>query len=265
MKNMRKIMMSLFIVLILSSILSSPIYAYNIDQALVEKGYPEEYINGLIDEQKNALLQLVNDKDLSFLGMKELLDEYGETDMTLVYSGDLRQESGTTYIDRIFVTADYQWRVVPENLDRDTIAVVLNGSVFRFGTYFASTDYMLDEDILVWVSGKTINKPNHVTEFELVYPVDLKFNGVKQERVNQLRGTAYFELIPTESLTYDSSAEFKTDIVAYYDHIIPAPSVLQTDGALAAGKYLVLVFVALALPFLFCMIDERLRIRIFKR
>ena len=259
MKNIYRRVFGLLFVLASFNLLIMPIHAADYSEVLRKRAYPEAYIAELNQAQKDALGALVEENDLVYLGMEEFPDEYGETDVVLLYSGVLRQENATTFVDRIFMTVDYQWRFVPEDLYRDKVAVLLNGSDFQFGTYFTSTDYMLDADTLMWVSGKTIKKPNHMNEHELVYPVDLKFNGVKQKKVSQLKGTAHFELIPTEILEYDTSVEFATDIVVNYNHIIPEQSVLQTDGPLAAGKLLLLVVGALSIPILYGAIWHWLR------
>ena len=254
MKRLIATMLSLFFVFAVTCALILPTCALDMTQ----RGYPEEYLNTLNEEQKTALTKIAEENDLMFLSMKSIPDEYEETDMVLIYSGVLRQENDITYIDRIFVTVDYGWRFVPEDRNRDTITMVLDSPDFYFGSSFRSTDYMLNAKTNEWDNGKIADEPHLRSDRELTYHANIKFGGAKTDSIGNLRGTAYFDLIPTVSIEYDKTNEFTLDMSAYYNHVIPAPSVLQTDGPMVAAKLLFFVLAVLAVPVVLGIIWEKL-------
>lgn len=254
MKRMIATILRLFLIFIAACTLILPTCALDITQ----RGYPEGYLNTLNEEQKTALTQTAEENDLTFLSMKSIPDEYEETDMVLIYSGVLRQENDAVYIDRVFVTTDYCWRFVPEDRNRDMVTVAFNDTDFRFGSYFNAVDYMLDGENNDWVSGETADEPHLRSDRELTYHANIKFGGAKTESIGALRGTACFDLIPTEPIEYDENNEFTLDMAAYYNHVIPAPSVLQSDGPMAAAKVLLFLLAALAIPVVLGVVWEKL-------
>ena len=254
MKRLIATTLSLFFVYVVACAPILPTYALDITQ----RGYPEEYLNTLNEDQKTVLTQVTEENDLTFLSMKSIPDEYEETDMVLIYSGVLRQENDITYIDRIFVTVDYGWRFVPEDRNRDMITMVLDAPDFYFGSSFRSTDYMLNAKTNEWDNGKIADEPHLCSDRELTYHANIKFGGAKTESIGELRGTAYFDLIPTEPIEYDKNSEFDLGLAAYYNHVIPAPSVLQSDGPMAAAKVLLFLLSALAIPVVLGVVWEKL-------
>ena len=241
MKSLYRSIFTMLTVLICTASLTMPIYASDVSESLMQRGYPEEYVSSLNDAQKDTLEVVAEDNDLVYLGTKLITDEDQGVGMALVYSGVLREENGTSYIDRVFVTADYQWCAVPEDRGRDTITVIIGDVGLQVGDYFTAADYMLNARG-EWVSGKTAHEPHLRNERDLTYHANIKFGGAKTEKIGALCGTAYFDLIPTEPLEYQSELGFSADMKAYYNHIIPARSIQQTEGPLAAAKWLLLVF-----------------------
>lgn len=245
MKSLYRSIFTMLTVLICTATLTMPAFALNTSEALLQRGYPENYLSNLNDMQVESLEILAAENDLTYLGMETLPDEAQGVDMVWVYSAELREENGTSYIDRIFVTADYRWSAVPEDRGRDTITVVIGAVDLQVGNYFGSSDYMLDARG-EWVSGKTTHEPHLRSERDLTYHANIKFGGTKTEEIGALCGTAYFDLIPTEPIAYQTEHGFSADMKAYYNHIIPEQSILQTEGPLAAVKWLLLVFGVLA-------------------
>ena len=241
MKSIYRSIFTMLTVLICTATLTMSVFASSGSDDLVQRGYPEDYLSSLNDLQIESLELLAEENDLTYLGMATLPDEEQGVDMVWVYSADLREENGTSYIDRIFVTADYRWRGVPEDRGRDTITVVIGDVGLRVGDYFTAVDYMLDARG-EWVSGKTAHEPHLRSERDLTYHANIKFGGAKTEEIGALCGTAYFDLIPTEPIAYQTEHGFSADMKAYYNHIIPEQSILQTEGPLAAAKWLLLVF-----------------------
>lgn len=241
MKRLYRSIFSLLTVLTCTATLTMSIFASSGSDDLAQRGYPEEYISGLNDLQIESLELLAEENDLTFLGMATLPDEAQGVDMVWVYSAKLREENGTNYIDRIFVTADYRWRAVPEDRVRDAITVVIGDVGLQVGDYFSAVDYMLDARG-EWVSGKTVHEPHLRSERDLTYHANIKFGGTKTEEIGALCGTAHFDLIPTEPIEYQSELGVSADMKAYYNHMIPEHSILQTEGPLAATKWLLLVF-----------------------
>ncbi|MBR4077158.1 MAG: hypothetical protein IKK17_00980 [Oscillospiraceae bacterium] len=241
MKSIYRSIFTMLTVLICTATLTMSVFASSGSDDLAQRGYPEEYVSSLNDAQKDTLEVVAEDNDLVYLGTKLITDEDQGVGMALVYSGVMREENGTSYIDRVFVTVDYQWSAVPEDRGRDTITVVIGDVGLHVGDYFSAVDYMLDARG-EWVSGKTAHEPHLRSERDMTYHANIKFGGAKTEEIDALCGTAYFDLIPTEPIAYQSELGFSADVNAYYNHIIPEHSILQTEGPLAAAKWLLLVF-----------------------
>lgn len=137
---------------------------------LIDRGYPSDYLSGLIPQQLEDLYDLVCKKDLYYLQTTHhQIQPYGNIpsqqlsfDTTISYTPVTI--SGVTYYYNITVYVDYEWDELPIVRGVDAITVNWDGDILTYNEDFISKDYAYSPTQRKWITYKEWDKPNALNQ-----------------------------------------------------------------------------------------------------
>lgn len=195
---------------------------------LLDRGYPNDYLEGLIPQQIQNLYRIAYENDAYYLETTPTIVPYGNIpddelslETTLSYNTIVRD--GITYIYEIFVSVDYEWfDGHPLVRKADAITVNWDGDILTYNDDFLAQDFAFSLNYNDWITYKTWNEPSTLNQGGLgnyTY-IDYKEN-VTGAMVNAigLKGSLYFALTPEPRYSMGwAPGENSTTINAEYVH-----------------------------------------------
>lgn len=177
---------------------------------LLERAYPEAYLDSLAEDQLTNLYDFVLEKDAYFYSWETNVANDGnvqplgniptdELTFDTVLSLKTEKVSGVTYIAEVYVTLTYKWTKLPFMRDNDAIAINWDSNklVYDSDSFVAHTEYLRPSNS-TWVK-TTLSKPASLKQGGLGFFVDLRYSehmmGTTVQAIG-FRGDAYFTLLP---------------------------------------------------------------------
>jgi hypothetical protein len=184
-------------------------------ELLLERGYPSDFLNTLIQPQIVDLYELVQEKNLYYLHTyRQQIQPHGNIssrqlsfDVTSSYTpvkiGDV------TYFYEITIYVDYDWNQLPSVRGVDAITVNWDNSILTYNDDFMSKDYAHSQKQNRWITYKTWDRPNALSQGGLGINTYINF----EEQISPsewlsadgLRGSLSFSLTPEPRLSMSTA------------------------------------------------------------
>ncbi len=211
---------------------------------LMERGYPAEYLESLIDLQLESLYNMVIEEDAYFYEIEKgsqvfeepVSDKLGsistnDLDFTIVLSYTTYQYDNIQHIDQLIVNVDYHWNTLPSIRQVDEITVNWDGDYFNFDSRraaFCAVDYAQTQDGN-WVTYKSQTTPVEASVGGIRFIADIRYKdiytGITRSAIG-LRGSTSFRIDPAVTMKYvpEYSNVISTEVSANYVHNAGVPN-----------------------------------------
>lgn len=184
-------------------------------ELLLERGYPADFLNALIPPQIEDLYELVREKNLYYLhAYSPQIPPHGnissrQLSFDVTSSGTPVQIDGVTYLYEITIYVNYNWKQLPAVRGVDAIAVNWDNSILTYNDDFMSKDYAHSQKQNRWITYKTWDRPNALSQGGLGINTYINF----EEQISPsewlsadgLRGSLSFSLTPEPRLSMSTA------------------------------------------------------------
>ncbi len=211
---------------------------------LLKRGYPEEYLDSLIDLQIEFLYDSVSKNDAHFVSLEEKSAETGtpffdsEVSLTLVLSAVTVRYESENYIEKVLVNATYDWKSLPLFRSTDAMSVSWDYELFSFKQdSFLHCDYAKNR-AGEWLTYKEWDAPASISFGSVATYPEIRYVETARGSARGaagLRGSLCFELVPKEKYTSEKEAADAPQITAIYAHDEKMRSSFYISGGAIGG------------------------------
>lgn len=220
------------VLFLLVALLPLSVYAADSDDALIQRGYPQDYLGSLIDEQKEWLWEFAEGYDVECIFTREIKPVTSYEPYVTVAVASVKR-------DRYLITVDYSWAATPSTCEEDYVAVPWDETQFGFYGEFIARDWAKSDGIWQCTA--------ETTDYELT-PYGVLYYCTPTPDTEALCGTAHF-LVTTHSGTTVETANFDSIKAGYFHALSEEEQLLQDREVRNMGlKYVGAILLILFAP-----------------